>query len=339
MAYKLLAISLIFLLFIADSFHVSANKFELSDIITNVKDERGMALVGATVLIKELHKTGVTDQHGDFVLHSIRNGKYRVSISFPGYAPYRTKIEVREHLFTLTAELKLLTNRLDEIVVITYGTGIRRLNTGNLATVNSAGFENQSVSDLFSFIEKGLPGLAVSGESVESSQDQQLKASIVRRQVTRLLAEQSQEIFSIGTRSYDLPRIPTSTAAYVDSATRWTFTSRPINDLDCEIHMTAMPQNASNGKETKAVREMAIPTSIRFVSNPLAVLPDTIIQTRDMIREGSAYDYGGKLDFKLIVHRRFKDVKFSMTGFILFRGHLEEPGLRDGDVPFSININ
>jgi hypothetical protein len=338
MAYKFLAISLTLLLFIG-AFHVSANRFELSDIITNVKDEHGLALAGATVIIKELHKTGITDQHGEFVLHSIRNGKYRVMISFPGYVSYRTKIEVKEHLFTLMAELKLLPNRLDEILVITYGTGTRRLNTGDLATVNPAGFENQSLTYLLSDLERRLPGLVVTAsESAELPQDQQLKESIIQRQVTTQLAEQSREILSIGTRNYDLPGATTSTSAYADSGTRWTFTSRPINDLDCEIHMTAMPQNASNGQGTKGVGEMAIPTSIRFVSNPLATLPDTIIQTRDMIKEGSAYNYGGKLDFKLIVHRRFKDVKFSLTGFILFREHLEGEGLKDGDMPFSVSI-
>src|ERR1700733_9318612 len=135
---KALTIMLSFLFFLDITLQASAGNLELSDVIGSVTNENGVALVGATIFIKELNKTGITNDNGEFVLHGIRNGKYRVEIFFVGYEPYRTEIDIKEHIFRLTAELKLSTRILDDVQIIAYGTTTQRLNTGYVTTGKDA---------------------------------------------------------------------------------------------------------------------------------------------------------------------------------------------------------
>src|SRR5580704_1539721 len=62
-----------------------------------VSSETGVPLMGATVDIVKLKKTGVTDVEGKFLLKNVPDGKYEVEISFVGYQNIKQTVTVVNH--------------------------------------------------------------------------------------------------------------------------------------------------------------------------------------------------------------------------------------------------
>jgi TonB-dependent SusC/RagA subfamily outer membrane receptor len=126
-----------------------------------VNSEAGSPLVGASVFIRKLKKTGITNEKGQFTLKRVPDGEYDVEISYIGYEPFKTKISVVNHTATLTAALKQSMNKLDESVVIAYGATSERLNTGDISKVSSATIEAQPISNPLEALEGRVPGLLI----------------------------------------------------------------------------------------------------------------------------------------------------------------------------------
>ena len=126
-----------------------------------VKSEAGTPLVGATVYIRKLKKSMVTDAKGEFSLKGVPDGEYEVEISYIGYETYATKITVANHEAVLTAALKQSMSQLDETVVKGYYTTTDRLNTGDVTTVKSEDIDKQPVTDPIMALEGRVPGLDI----------------------------------------------------------------------------------------------------------------------------------------------------------------------------------
>jgi TonB-dependent starch-binding outer membrane protein SusC len=126
-----------------------------------VKSEAGTPLVGATVYIRKLKKSAVTDAKGEFVLKNVPDGEYEVEISYVGYETFTTKIMVENHGAVLTAALKQSMSKLDETVVKGYYTTTDRLNTGDVTTVKGETINEQPVSDPILALEGRVPGLYI----------------------------------------------------------------------------------------------------------------------------------------------------------------------------------
>ena len=107
--------------------------------------ENGEPLVGATVTIRTLGKSGLTNEKGEFVLKNVSNGKYKVDITFVGYEKYTADVTVADNTIKIGAVLKRSTNSLDEMQVIAYGTTSKRLQTGDVSTVKAEEIEKQPV--------------------------------------------------------------------------------------------------------------------------------------------------------------------------------------------------
>lgn len=130
-----------------------------------VKSEAGTPLVGATVYIRKLKKSMVTDAKGEFSLKNVPDGEYEVEISYIGYETHTTKITVVNHGAVLTAALKQSMSKLDETVVKGYYTTTDRLNTGDVTTVKAEVIEEQPVSDPILALEGRVPGLYIQQSS------------------------------------------------------------------------------------------------------------------------------------------------------------------------------
>src|SRR5258708_35576268 len=126
-----------------------------------VTNEQGEPLVGATVTIKKLGKSGTTNEKGEFVLQNVPNGTYTVEISYVGYEKFTSEIVVSDNTMMVSTELKKSTNRLDEVQVIAYGTTTQRLNVGDVTTVKAEDIEKQPVSDPILALEGRVPGLFI----------------------------------------------------------------------------------------------------------------------------------------------------------------------------------
>jgi TonB-dependent starch-binding outer membrane protein SusC len=126
-----------------------------------VKSEAGTPLVGATVFIRKLKKSAVTDSKGEFTLKNVPDGEYEVEISYIGFETYTIKITVVKHGAALTAALKQSMSKLDETVVKGYYNTTERLNTGDVTTVKGETINEQPVTDPILALEGRVPGLYI----------------------------------------------------------------------------------------------------------------------------------------------------------------------------------
>lgn len=130
-------------------------------VVVVVKSEAGTPLVGASVFIKKLNKTGMTNENGEIVLQGVPSGNYELEISFIGYEKRVTKFSVEDHQARVDANMTQAINSLDETVVIPYGTTTRRLNTGDITKVKGEDIQKQPVSDPIMALEGRVPGLYI----------------------------------------------------------------------------------------------------------------------------------------------------------------------------------
>ena len=106
-------------------------------ITGSIKDARnGEALIGATVIVKnEKGKGAVTDVDGKFQLQTKKEVPLTLRVEYVGYRP----LEVDVYDFEEPVEITLIdnSNRLNEVVVVGYGTQKRTQLTGSVTTIKA----------------------------------------------------------------------------------------------------------------------------------------------------------------------------------------------------------
>jgi len=130
-----------------------------------VKSESGTPLIGASVVIKKLKKSGMTNENGEFVLRDVPDGEYEVEISYVGYETRTTTVVVENQEGRVVADLKQFHSQLDETVVKGYYTTTNRLNTGNVTKIKGEDIQKQPVSDPILALEGRVPGLDIQQSS------------------------------------------------------------------------------------------------------------------------------------------------------------------------------
>ena len=92
----------------------SQKNYTISGIITD--DETGETIIGATITVKELTATGtITNAYGYYSL-TLTEGEYTILISYIGYQPIETSIELKENI-RLDYKLKVSSEILETVVV------------------------------------------------------------------------------------------------------------------------------------------------------------------------------------------------------------------------------
>ncbi|MGN7823498.1 SusC/RagA family TonB-linked outer membrane protein [Chitinophaga sp. 22536] len=125
-----------------------------------VRDQNGMPLPGAFIIVKSTQKGAVSNEKGRFSINNVPRGAL-LQISYTGYT---------SKLITATSEplqvkLEVADNRLDETVVMAYGTTSRRLNTGNIGKVTGEEIRMQPVSNPLAALEGKIPGVLITQSS------------------------------------------------------------------------------------------------------------------------------------------------------------------------------
>lgn len=131
----------------------------------SVRSEAGIPLGGASILIKQLKKSGMTNAAGEFVFRDIPDGEYQIEITYIGYEKNTTIITVEGHQASILVTLKEGANSLDETVIKGYYSTTKRLNTGDVTTVKGEDISNQPVSDPMLALEGRVPGLFIQQSS------------------------------------------------------------------------------------------------------------------------------------------------------------------------------
>ncbi|RQO74492.1 SusC/RagA family TonB-linked outer membrane protein [Pedobacter sp. KBW06] len=131
-------------------------------IAGRVIDELGMPLIGASVKIIELNKTLSTDADGKFSI-SLPPGSYTVEVSYISFATQRkASISVGEgESIALTFSMRDELSKLDEVVVVGYGTQKRKEVTSAIATIKEEDFNKGAARSPMDLIQGKVAGLNI----------------------------------------------------------------------------------------------------------------------------------------------------------------------------------
>jgi len=129
------------------------------DVHGKVLDENGLGIPGATIKVKNIDKAAITDTEGNFSLKGLPDDAILV-VSYVGYITQEVKTGPGNLLIKLVPQSK----KLDEVVVIGYGSVKKSDLTGSVGTVKAETLQERPVSSL----NQGLSG-RVSGVNVSSN--------------------------------------------------------------------------------------------------------------------------------------------------------------------------
>jgi len=123
----------------------------------NVMDEKGESIVGANVFIKGTSVGVATDINGNFTLR-IDAGDQVLAASFIGYTEATQMISNKEtYNFTLKPEAK----KLDEVVVVGYGTTKIKDLTGSVASVTATELEKTNATNVAAILQGKAAGVMI----------------------------------------------------------------------------------------------------------------------------------------------------------------------------------
>ena len=120
-------------------------------ITGKVVDENDVPLLGVTILFEGTSVGTTTDFDGNYSVTVPENATTLV-VSFVGYRTQRIDINVQD---VINVKLEPGTSKLDEVVVVGYGTQQRKDITGSIASIEADQIESRPITT----IEEGLQGL------------------------------------------------------------------------------------------------------------------------------------------------------------------------------------
>ena len=122
-----------------------------------VVNENGEPVPGVTVTVKGGKSVGVTDEKGQFLLTNIEPNATLV-FSAVNMETYETRLNGRKDL-VLNMTTKM--SKLDEVVMIAYGTSSKRRNTGSVSSITSEDIAKQPVANPLNALEGRVSGAYV----------------------------------------------------------------------------------------------------------------------------------------------------------------------------------
>lgn len=147
--FKLFIILFIFFSWISNAQEISINGI--------VQDEAGFPIPGANVIVKNTAKGAVTDFDGNFVINNINIGDV-LTISYIGYVTQNLTVANASNLkITLIEDLA----KLDEVVVVGYGSQLKKDITGSVSTIDSESFESRPNTQVGSLLQGQTSGVQV----------------------------------------------------------------------------------------------------------------------------------------------------------------------------------
>ena len=144
-------------------------------ITGRITDARtGEPLIGATLVSKSSNELGaVTNIDGQFTLTTRVKLPLTLDVQFIGYRSQ--EVDVYDGAESVDIELVENTNRLNEVVVVGYGTQKRTQLTGSVVTVKADIFETSQAATLDGALSGQVAGLNVTASSGQPGADSQLR--------------------------------------------------------------------------------------------------------------------------------------------------------------------
>lgn len=129
-------------------------------IVVTVLDENNKPVPGVTLKAKNKPSVFGTNEDGKANLSGLTNGDVLV-VMYIGYKTQEIKIEGNNVNVVLIPDL----SKLDEVVVVGYGTSTNRNNVGSISSVTAKDLENQPVIDPLAALQGRATGLMISSNS------------------------------------------------------------------------------------------------------------------------------------------------------------------------------
>ncbi len=136
--------------------------FSQQQVRGTVTDNKDTPLEGVSVTIKGANNGVTTNTDGTFVITTSSSGKTILNFSFTGY---KTVEVTTDGLTPLAVKLELGDNRLNDVVVVGYGTQRQKDLTGAVATVSSKDFNKGQVLSPQQSIQGKITGVNISQNS------------------------------------------------------------------------------------------------------------------------------------------------------------------------------
>ncbi|MBE9599858.1 SusC/RagA family TonB-linked outer membrane protein [Pedobacter sp. MC2016-24] len=139
-----------------------AARLQTIDVKGNVTGENGIPLPGATVTVKGSNRSFGTDASGYFEIKNIDENAI-LQISFIGYAT--KEVQLSAETTRLIIKLILAENKLDEVVLVGYGTSTKRLKTGTVNSVSAKDITSQPLANPLVALAGRISGMVVSQDN------------------------------------------------------------------------------------------------------------------------------------------------------------------------------
>lgn len=139
-------------------------KAQTGSISGKVLDETGQPLPGASVVIKGTTRSTSTDGNGNFKISGLTNGSVTLSASFIGYQTLDKATNATANA-TLNFQLVPDAQKLNEVVVIGYGTSEKKNLTGSITTVSSKDFQKGAITTPEQLIQGKIAGVNIISNS------------------------------------------------------------------------------------------------------------------------------------------------------------------------------
>lgn len=156
----------------ADKTVESASKTKKSEeasymLSGKILDENGQPLPGVSISLVGGNKQGISDFDGQFYIE-LPSGKHVLKVSYLGYKTQQVTVENQT---SITIKMQPDLAKLDEIVVIGYGTTTRRTSTGSVVKITSEDIAKQPITNILQTLQGRTPGVYVSQTSGYAGSD------------------------------------------------------------------------------------------------------------------------------------------------------------------------
>lgn len=130
---------------------------QATDCVGIVKDAMGESIIGASVIVKGTVNGVMTGLDGDFTLSNVKKGDIIV-ISYVGYQTQEIAWDGKPVNVVLTDD----TQKLDEVVVVAFGTQKKVNVTGSVSMVDSKELSSRPVNSTVEALQGVIPGMNIS---------------------------------------------------------------------------------------------------------------------------------------------------------------------------------
>ena len=134
----------------------SASTQQSKRVKGTVVDKNGEPIIGANVVVKGTTNGTITDIDGNFTLEAAQGET--IEVSYIGYINQEVKLANQK---SLKIRLNEDTQKLDEVVVVGYGTQIKRNITGSVQSVSSSEMEDLPVSQMTQKLQGKFAGVQI----------------------------------------------------------------------------------------------------------------------------------------------------------------------------------